>query len=583
MSNKIPRKRELTLIKRVIKLYRPYIGLFVLGIIATALMSGLDSGFAFSLKYFIDKGVVHPDPHFIKWIPLGIIAIAFGRTLASVSSRYCMNRLSSNVVVDLRFNIFKKLLTLPAREYDHTSSGHLISTLLYNTGQVVQAGIDVFVSGLQDGSSVIGLLVVLFVISWKLALIIFTCGPPIAYVARWASRRMRGISRDLQTTIGEITHCAEESIKNYKMIRIYGGQEFEERRITKTLKTSLHRQLKIVITNSLSVGLVPFLVCIPMAGVFYVFKSAFFSISAGSFVAFMTSLVMIIKPIRRVVSFNSQIQKGLAGADSIFKLLDTPDELDDGQHKLTVSNGLIEYRNVSFRYLGSEQQAVRDISFSMKPGQMVALVGRSGSGKTTVTNLLPRFYDVSSGEILLDGVPVQDYVLGDLRAQFSLVTQDVTLFNDTVANNIAYGQKENVSDEAIIEAAEAAYAMEFINDLSDGIHTLIGENGVLLSGGQRQRIAIARAILRKAPITLLDEATSALDTETERHIQKALNNLMQQSTSLVIAHRLSTIEHADWILVMQEGRLVEQGTHEALLKKNAVYARLHEMQFSVTA
>lgn len=562
----------------MLRLYRPYWLIFTLGVIATIGMSSTDGVFSFSLKFIIDD-LGHPSEHFVAWLPACIVLLAFGRAAVSVASRYCMSRVVRSVVRDLRHKIFDKVQKLPARYFDHHSTGHMLSTLIYNTDQVIQAGVDVLGSCLQDGAAIIIQLGVMIYMSWKLALIMFLFGPPCGLVARWASRRMRGLSRNVQSLMGDMTHVAEEGIKNYKMIRVYGGQRHELKKFDDTINQSLNRQLKMVVTNSLSVGLVPLVVSIPMAGVIYLFKSTVFSISPGSFVAFLTALVLMIKPLRRCVNFSSQIQQGLAGAEGIFELLDESTEIDQGTRRLQKAHGNIQYSDVCFKYSGADNRALNGVSFTIAPGQTVALVGRSGAGKTTITNILPRFYEIDSGEIMLDGVNITDYKLSDLRAQFSLVSQHITLFNDTVAANIAYGQFGDVTPERIIEAAEAAHALSFINELPNGMQTIIGENGVLLSGGQRQRIAIARAIIKNAPITILDEATSALDTETERHIQAALNQLMQHSTALVVAHRLSTIENADWILVVDEGCVIEQGTHQMLLAQSGAYQKLYEMQF----
>lgn len=604
--------------KRILTSYKPYLWMLGIGIVATIAMSGVDSLFAYSIKLIGDavqkmiaaqgamqhnsaalgwlsshvKGIAAPhNVHsigkvstatFLKWLPLGVVVIAFARVFASIGSRYYMNRVARSVVRDYRRQLFAKLLKLPARYYDHHSSGHILSTLLYNTDQIVQAGVDVLVNFLQDGTAVVGLIIVLFLVSWKLTLLVMLAGPPIVLVAGWASRRMRGISKNVQQLMGDTTHIAEEGIKNYKMIRIYGGEAYEYDKFEKTTERNLKRQLKITLISALSSGSMQIFIAVPLAIIFYFFHSIIMTVSVGSIFAFIVSMVMLIKPLRRVVNLNSQIQRGIAGAEGVLEILDQTPEVDAGHQKITQAKGLIEYRDVGFQYHKSDHHALSGVSFKIKPGQTVAIVGRSGSGKTTIANLLPRFYEPQSGQILLDDVDLQAYRLSDLRSQLSLVSQNVTLFNDTIANNIAYGGCAGASEAAIIAAAQAANAMPFIQQLPEGIHTLVGENGVLLSGGQRQRIAIARALLKKAPILILDEATSALDTETERHIQAALDELMAQCTALVIAHRLSTIENADWIVVMDEGRIVEQGTHQTLLAAGQTYATLYQMQFRET-
>ena len=571
------------LFKRIFLSYKPYLGLFIIGALATFLMSGVDSIFPLGIKILIDKGINHPDPTYIRWMPLAVIVLSLGRAVGSVCSRYFMSRVARSVVMDYRRNLFCKLFKLPASYYDHHSTGHLLSTLLYNTDQIVQAGIDVLLRVMQDGSATTGLLVMMCYSSWRLFLMVLVFGPPIAIVAGWASRRMRKMSKRIQQDMGDVTHIAEEGIKNYRMIRIYGGEAYERGKFFYATGKNLSRQLKVTIISALSSGSMQIFIAVPLAIIFYIFKATLLHISAGSLIAFITSMGMLVKPLRRIMSLNSQIQQGFAGAEGVFEVIDVESEPDTGTYSVERVAGDVEFRNVNFQYLKADGKTLRDINFKIKPGQTVALVGRSGSGKTTIASLLPRFYDVDSGEILIDGVSIYEYKLSELRSQFSLVSQNVTLFNDTIACNIAYGAQADHSEAEIIAAAEAANAMEFIKDLPQGIHTLVGENGVLLSGGQRQRIAIARAILKRAPILILDEATSALDTETERRIQVALDRLMENCTSLVIAHRLSTIENANWIIVMDEGRIVEQGTHAQLMQLNNAYAMLYRMQFNEIA
>lgn len=570
------KKIDRLLFKRILCSYKPYLVIFIVGAIATFAMSGVDSIFPLGIKMLIDKGITHPDMTVIRWMPLAVIILSVTRTTSSVISTYYMNRVAASVVMDYRRALFSKLLRLPASFYDHHSTGNLLSVLLYNTDQIVQAGVDLLVDAMQDGSACIGLLCVMFVASWRLFLMVLIFGPPIVIVARVASRRMRKISKNVQQGMGDLTHIAEEGIKNYKMIRIFGGQTYERDKFYNRTEKNLSQQLKATLIGSLSSGSMQMFIAVPLAVIFYLFQSMLFHITAGSLVAFITAMGMLIKPLRRVVGLNSQLQQGLAGAEGVFEILDIDSERDTGTKTLHRSQGNIAYSHVSFAYPKSKDKALHDVSFTIKAGQTVALVGRSGSGKTTIANLLPRFYDVEMGQILLDGVDINDYVLSDLRTQFSLVSQNVTLFNDTIARNIAYGMQSDASEAQIIEAARLANALEFIEGFPDGIHTLVGENGVLLSGGQRQRIAIARAILKNAPILILDEATSALDSETERRIQVALDGLMKKCTSLVIAHRLSTIENADWILVLDSGRIVEQGKHAELMTRQGVYAALHK-------
>ncbi len=577
------KKGDWALFRRIVLSYKPYLGIFIIGTIATFAMSGVDSLLPEAIKLLIDS-LKNPNSLAIRWLPVAVIVLSVARAAGSVVSRYCMNRVASSVVMDYRQGIFAKLLRLPARYYDHHTSGHMLSTLLYNTDQIVQAGVDVLVNIFQDGSASIGLLFMMMYSSWRLFLMVLVFGPPIVFVARWASRRMRNMSKRVQQSMGDITHMAEEGIKNYKMIRIYGAQEYETQKFKTTTRKNLSRQLKVTLLGSLSAGSMQIFVAIPLALVFYLFKSMLMMhITPGSLIAFITAMGMLMKPLRRIVNLNSQVQRGFAGAEGVFEILDQEVEIDQGTQKIERVQGSIEYRDVFFQYEKSDKKTLHGISFKVLPGQTVALVGRTGSGKTTIANLLPRFYEISAGQILVDDIDIRDYCLANLRSQFAYVSQNVTLFNDTLANNVAYGTCREASEEEILNALEAANAMDFVVDLPQGIQTLIGENGTLLSGGQRQRVAIARALLKKAPILILDEATSALDTQTEKRIQTALDSLMQSCTSFVIAHRLSTIENADWIVVMDQGQIVEQGTHAMLIEKNQVYAMLYRLQFKEPA
>lgn len=566
------------LYRRIIAAYRPYLGIFILGVVFTLIVSGVDSIFPYGIKLLIDKGITHPDPVVVRWIPIAVLVLAFGRSFGSVAASYFMNCIAKSVVMDFRRKIFKKCQTLSATFFDKHSTGKVLSTLLYNTDQIVQAGIDVLVNILQDGTVAIGLLIVMCVTSWRLFLMVAVFGPPIMLTAAWASRRMRRYSKRVQQGMGDITHIAEEGIKSYQAVRVYGGQSYETDKFWKVTKKNLDTQLKVNLIGSLSSASMQVFISVPLVIIFFLFRTLLTSISAGTFIAFITAMVMIIKPLRRITRLNSQIQSGLAGAEGVFELIDANDESDAGHHTTARAKGHIEFKQVNFAYPNTETDVLSAINIEIKPGQMVALVGRSGSGKSTIAKLLTRFYQVEQGQILLDGVNINDYVLTNLREQVAIVSQHVTLFNDTIAHNVAYGGQAGASEADIIAALKAANADEFVDQLSEGMHTMVGENGVMLSGGQRQRIAIARAILKKAPILILDEATSALDTETERKIQSALDTLMQSCTSLVIAHRLSTIEKADWIVVMDRGHIIEQGRHAELMAKDSYYAELQQLQ-----
>lgn len=564
---------------RLLRVSQRYWVLFLFGVCGTIILSCTDALFSWLVKPLINEGFINRNEMFITLLPVFIVVVFIVRGVTGFASNYFVYRVARNVVMDFRRQIFSKLLKIPASFYENNSSGHLLSAIIYNVEQVATASSDALLTILRELSLMIGLIVVMFVVSWQLSLLFCVVSPLIAWIIKWSSTRMRYLSMNVQQSVGDVTHVADEGIQGYKVIRLYGGQDYEYEKFCNVTKRNQQRELKIVVTNSIGTALVQFLIGVPIAVTLLFAMMPSLHVSAGSFGAVITAMIMLLRPVRRLTMVNSEIQKGVAGAESIFTILDEEIERDGGTRTINRVQGLIEYQNVEFSYANSKEAVLHNISFKVEPGQIVAIVGRSGSGKSTIINLLPRFYDVQRGMIKIDGVDIREYRLADLRKQFAMVSQDTILFNDTIASNIAYGLKGKICKEDIIKAAEAAYAMEFIRDLPDGLNTLVGEDGVLLSGGQRQRIAIARALLKDKPILILDEATSSLDTHSERHIQEALDCLMQQRTTLVIAHRLSTIENANWIIVIDEGRLVEQGTHNDLIEKNAVYATLHRMQF----
>jgi subfamily B ATP-binding cassette protein MsbA len=571
--------KGLAVYSRLLTYVRRYWVIFTVGIIGTIASSGIDASLTWSLKPLLDQGFIAKNQQFIDWLPAFVIIAFVLRGSTSFVSDYFITAVGRNVVMEFRQQVFAKLLRLPASYYDSTTTGHLLSIITYNIEQVAKASSDALIILVRDTFFIIGLLVVMLTISWKLTLLFFVASPFIAIIARYSSKKMRSFGRHLQTGMGEITHIAEEAIEGYRVIRTFGGQDYENKKFTKAVIHNRRREMQLIATDALASPAVQITVGVVIAiTIFLVSKNAG-NISAGGFASMLAATLAILKPLKNITTVNNSIQRGIAGAESIFQILDEEIEQDKGSIEVSRVEGAVEFRDVEFSYQNHDKKVLKQISFSVIPGQKIALVGKSGSGKTTLVSLLPHFYDNYSGKILIDGSDIRTIKLQDLRHQFALVSQHVTLFNDTIGNNIAYGRFDAVNKQEIIAAAEAANAMEFIRQLPKGLDTLIGENGLLLSGGQRQRIAIARAILKNAPILILDEATSALDTESERHIQTALQRLMHNRTTFIIAHRLSTIENADKIFVLKEGRIVEMGNHQELLSYGKDYAKLHALQF----
>jgi subfamily B ATP-binding cassette protein MsbA len=483
------------------------------------------------------------------------------------------------LVQDLRIALFNRLLVLPNRYFDNNNSGHLISRITYNVTMVTGAATDAIKVVIREGMTVVFLFASLLWMNWKLTLVMLAILPLIGLMVVSASRKFRKQSTQIQQAMGDLTHISAETIHGYRVVRSFGGEAYEQKRFLDATDKNVQRQLRMNKTGAIYTPMLQLVIYTAMAILMFLVLWLRGDSSVGELIAYITMAGLLPKPIRQLSEVSSTIQRGLAGAESIFEQLDEPAEVDNGTLEKDQVSGRVEVRNLNFRYPGTEQQVLSDINFTIEPGQMVALVGRSGSGKSTLASLIPRFYQHADGGIFIDDAEIQTYTLRNLRRHIALVTQHVTLFNDTITNNIAYGDLSTCSLEQVKTAAEAAYAAEFIERLPQAYDTLVGENGVLLSGGQRQRLAIARALLKDAPVLILDEATSALDTESERHIQAALDRVMKGRTTLVIAHRLSTIEKADLILVMDQGRIVERGTHAELLALNGYYARLHAQQF----
>lgn len=560
----------------------PHWKVFVLSVLAMLVFAATNTGFAALMKPMIDGSFVAKDPMVIRLVPLLIIALFLARGVANFISSYCMSWVGREVILELRRAMFAKLLRLPTRFYDKTPSGELLSKLIYDVEQVNQAATNALANVVKDGFSIIGLLIWMTYINWLLTVIFIVAGPPIAYMMASVNKRFRRISGGIQHSMADVTEISEEAISGNRVIKIFGGESYEAQRFEHINNINRKLNMKLAAVSSASVGVIELIAASALAGIIYLatLPAVLESVTVGSFMSFVVAMMLLMPSLKRLMTVMPMVQRGVAAAESIFGLLDEAEESDNGIKRIPETiRGKVEFRNVTFAYNEDKGEVLHDINLALAPGQCVALVGRSGSGKSTLVSLLPRFYDVSDGGIFLDDHDIRDLSLTNLREQIAWVGQDVILFNDTVAHNIAYGTLKNISESEIVRAAEAAHAMEFIAKLPDGLETLVGENGVLLSGGQRQRLAIARAILKNAPVLILDEATSALDTESERHIQAALAEVMRHRTTLVIAHRLSTIENADHIVVLDRGRIVEQGRHLELLAKKGHYAGLYHMQF----
>ncbi len=545
----------------------------------------VDTSLVYSIQPLIDDGLSGKNPSVLFWMAFVVMGLVCIRGISAFLSDYFMSWVGSHVVMKLQRQVFTHMMGMPMAFFDKHNTGNLLSKVTYDAGQVSSAASSTLVSLIREGVTVIGLLGMMFYHSWQLSLIFFLVGPIVGVLLSVISRRFRRLSRQIQQAMGNITTSTEQMLRGHKEVLMFGGQEVESERFANVSNHMRQQNMKMVVVDALGSSMVQVIASSALTVLLVVasMPGVLSNLTAGAFSLILTSMMMLLKPLKSLTQINNQFQRGITASQSLFELMDQPLEQDHGTRELTRAQGRIELRHVTFTYPTKEQPALRDVSLVIEPGKTVALVGRSGSGKSTIASLLTRFYDISEGEILLDGVNIRDYRLMSLRRQFALVSQNVHLFNDTVANNIAYAAAGDFTREQIEQAARVANADGFIRQMPAGYDTVIGENGSNLSGGQRQRLAIARALLRDAPILLLDEATSALDTESERHIQSALDALSKDRTTLVIAHRLSTIEQADEILVVDEGRIIERGTHSELMQLNGAYAMLRNTQFGESA
>ncbi len=554
-----------------------YKGVFLIGILGLVFLSATNTAFLATIKQVTDEGFVKQSPDKMALLPLMLFGLMAVRGLSGFFSGFAMRWVARRVVEDLRRSVFQQLMRLPITYFDEQSAGIIVAKITYDVEQMSGAATRSAISLVSDTLTALGIIGYMLYLDWRLTLIFALIAPIMAFYLRAMTPKLRNAGKQAQDSIGEMTKVAEEAISGQRIVKIFGASRYENQRFAKVAAKNRHMQIRLARLSGMNSMVIELLAAVSLGLVVYYAVGRF---SAGEFAAFVAALLMLIAPIKHLTAMNEEVQVALAAAQSVFGVIDIEPEADDGKQVLARTHGEIEFKNVSLSYQNAKRPALNDISFTIKPGEKLALVGRSGGGKTTLVNLLPRFYELQHGQVLIDGVDMRTLPLANLREQFSLVSQDVILFNDTIFNNIAYGVLRDASEEDVINAAKAAHAWEFIQQLPQGLQNEIGDRGVRLSGGQRQRIAIARAILKDAPILLLDEATSALDTESEQHVQAALDTLMQNRTSIVIAHRLSTIENADRIMVMEQGKIVEAGTHDTLIKQNGHYAKLYQKQFS---